>query len=165
MKCRLAVVFSQFPTIETNSNGLMSDDVTLSGEELGPIHAECRARWEPIYEITQVKCDGETHPMLSPRDEIADYGTWDKGSFGPEPKTTEVLPREHAREAWIRGMVYENALGTNPFKFGVVGSTDSHTGLSTAQEKNSLEKSLSLNPQPTQCAFKSGSRAASHQTI
>jgi len=79
-------------------------------------------RWEPIYEITQIKGDGEAHPALSPTDEFADYGTWDKGSFGPEPKTPDMLPREYARSAWKRGMAYEATLGVNPFKFGVVGS-------------------------------------------
>ena len=63
------------------SNGLMFDDVTLSGKELSRDYAERRMRWEPIYEVTQMKGDGEAHPMLSPSDEFADYGTWDKGSF------------------------------------------------------------------------------------
>jgi hypothetical protein len=128
------------------SNDLMFDDVTLSGAPLDNDYAERRQRWEPIYEITQIKGDGEAHPMLSPTDEFADYGTWDKGSFGPEPKTPDMLPREYAREAWKRGLAYEAELGTNPFKFGVVGSTDAHTALSTAQEDNFFGKVSIVEP-------------------
>jgi hypothetical protein len=82
------------------SNGLMFDDVTLSGQPLTADYAERRQRWEPIYEITQIKGDGEAHPMLSPQDEFADYYTWDGGSFGEQPKTPDMLPREYARGAW-----------------------------------------------------------------
>ena len=128
------------------SNGLMFDDVTLSGEPLTADYAERRQRWEPIYEITQIKGDGETHPMLSPNDEFADYYTWDTGSFGEEPKTPDMLPREYARAAWQRGLAYEEELGVNPFKMGVVGSTDSHTGLSTAQENNFFGKVTLVEP-------------------
>lgn len=128
------------------SNGLMFDDVTRSGEPIDRDYAARRAKWEPVYEITQIKGDGEAHPMLSPEDEFADYGTWDKGSFGPEPKTPDMLPREYARTAWQRGMAYQEKLGTNPFKFGVVGSTDSHTALSTAQENNFFGKVSLVEP-------------------
>jgi hypothetical protein len=128
------------------SNGLMFDDVTMSGKPLTADYAERRMTWEPVYEITQIKGDGEAHPLLSPNDEFADYGTWDKGSFGPEPKTPEMLPREYAREAFKRGMAYEARLGVNPFKFGVVGSTDSHTGLSTAEEDNFFGKVAMVEP-------------------
>ncbi|TKZ20980.1 DUF3604 domain-containing protein [Shimia litoralis] len=128
------------------SNGLMFDDTTLSGEPIDRDYALRRQRWEPIYEITQIKGDGEAHPLLSPQDDFADYGTWDKGSFGPEPKTNDMLPKEYARSAWKRGMAYEDDLGVNPFKFGVVGSTDSHTGLSTAQESNFFGKVSLVEP-------------------
>ena len=60
------------------SNGLMFDDITQSERSLDRDYAERRMRWEPIYEVTQIKGDGETHPLLSPDDEFADYGTWDK---------------------------------------------------------------------------------------
>ena len=128
------------------SNGLMFDDVTLSGAPIDADYAERRMRWEPIYEITQIKGDGEAHPLLSPTDEFADYYTWDKGSFGEELKTPEMLPREYARSAWKRGMQYEAELGVNPFKFGVVGSTDAHTGLSTATEDNFFGKVTMVEP-------------------
>jgi hypothetical protein len=128
------------------SNGLMFDDVTFTKKPLDRDYAERRQRWEPLYEITQMKGDGEAHPKLSPNDEFADFETWDKASFGPELHTDAMLPKEYAREAWKRGMAYENKLGVNPFKFGVVGSTDSHTALSTAEEDNYFGKVTPLEP-------------------
>ncbi|MEE4272316.1 MAG: DUF3604 domain-containing protein, partial [Thermoanaerobaculales bacterium] len=128
------------------SNGLMFDETTMSNEPLTRAYAETRMRREPIYEITQIKGDGEAHPLLSPDDEFADYGTWDKGSFGPEPKTEDMLLREYAREAFKRGLAYETALGANPFKFGVVGSTDTHTALATTQEDNYFGKATPAEP-------------------
>jgi hypothetical protein len=128
------------------SNGLMFDDMTQSGNPLTQAYAELRMRWEPIYEVTQIKGDGEAHPALSPNDEFADYGTWDKGSFGPEPKTPDMLPREYAREALKRGLKYEKQLGANPFKFGMVGSTDTHTALATTREENYFGKATIAEP-------------------
>jgi len=128
------------------SNGLMFDDVTFSGQPLTEDYALKRQRWEPAYEITQMKGDGEAHPALSPNDEFADYEVWDKGSFGPEVKTPDMLPREYAREALKRGLAHEAELGANPFKFGVVGSTDAHTALSTAEEDNYFGKVTLLEP-------------------
>ncbi|MDH3549649.1 MAG: DUF3604 domain-containing protein, partial [Gammaproteobacteria bacterium] len=129
------------------SNGLMFDDVTLTGKKkLDRDYAQRRMRWEPVYEVTQMKGDGEAHPTLSPNDEFADYGTWDKGSFGPEPKTKDMLPREYAREALKRGLKYEQELGTNPFKFGMIGSTDSHTSLATMEENNYFGKATPAEP-------------------
>lgn len=129
------------------SNGQMFDDVTLTtNKPLDRDYAERRMRWEPLYEITQMKGDGEAHPLLSPDDEFADFEVWDKGSFGALPKTPDMLPREYAREALKRGLVYEKKFGVNPFKFGVVGSTDSHTGLSTAEEDNYFGKVTPLEP-------------------
>ncbi len=129
------------------SNGLMFDDVTMTDKKpLDREYAERRMGFEPIYEVTQIKGDGEAHPALSPNDEFADYGTWDKGSFGPDLKTPDMLPREYAREAWKRGLAYEVKLGANPFKFGVIGSTDAHTGLATTQEDNFFGKVTLVEP-------------------
>jgi hypothetical protein len=128
------------------SNGLMFDAVTLAKKPLDRAYAEHRMRWEPIYEVTQTKGDGETHPALSPSDEFANFERWDKGSFGRQAKTPDMLPREYAREAYKRGLAYEAQLGANPFKFGLIGSTDSHTGLATAQEDNFLGKAAALEP-------------------
>ena len=129
------------------SNGLMFDDVTLTSKKpLDGDYARRRQRWEPLYEVTQMKGDGEAHPLLSPRDEFADFETWDKGQLGPEAKTPDMLPREYAREALKRGLAYQAKLGTNPFKFGMVGSTDSHTSLSTTGEDNFFGKVAAVEP-------------------
>jgi len=129
------------------SNGLMFDDVTLSTRKpLDRDYAERRMRWEPIYETTQPKGDGETHPALSRNDEFANFERWDKGSFGPVLKTPDMLPREYTREALKRGLAYEAKLGVNPFKFGLIGSTDMHTGLATTTEDNFFGKVAVLEP-------------------
>jgi hypothetical protein len=129
------------------SNGLMFDDVSLTSRKpLDRAYAERRMRFEPVYEMTQIKGDGEAHPLLSPNDEFADFETWDNGSFGPQPKTNDMLPREYAREALKRGLSYEARLGANPFKFGMIGATDSHTGLATPEENNFFGKVSALEP-------------------
>lgn len=73
-------------------NVIFRNDTTLSGEPIDGDDARRCQRWELIYEITQIKGDGEAHPLLLPNDGFADYGTWDKGSFGPEPKSKDLLP-------------------------------------------------------------------------
>ena len=129
------------------SNGLMFDDVTLTTKKpLDRDYAMRRSKWEPLYETTQSKGTGETHPQLSSTDEFANFEIWDKGSFGPVPKTKDMLPREYAREALKRGLAYEAKLGVNPFKFGMIGSTDSHTSLATAEENNFFGKAAMLEP-------------------
>ncbi|WP_317849393.1 DUF3604 domain-containing protein [Tateyamaria pelophila] len=128
------------------SNGLMFDDVRVNGESIDIDYAERRARWEPVYETTQIKGDGETHPMLSPNDEFADYYTWDRGNFGFELKTPDMLPKEYAREALARGLAIEAEIGANPFRFGLIGSTDSHTSLATKREDNFFGKVTVTEP-------------------
>jgi hypothetical protein len=129
------------------SNGLMFDDVTLIGRKpLDQTYAQQRMRWEPLYEVTQMKGDSETHPLLSANDEFAAFERMDKGSFGTEAKTRDMLPREYAREALKRGLAYDAKLGANPFKFGMIGSTDSHTSLATTEEDNFFGKVTPLEP-------------------
>jgi hypothetical protein len=129
------------------SNGLMFDEVTLrSKKPLDRDYAQRRARWEPLYEVTQMKGTGEAHPLLSPRDEFANFEIWDKGQLGPAPKTPDMLPREYAREALKRGMAHEAKLGINPFKFGMIGSTDAHTSLATTTEDNFFGKVAAVEP-------------------
>ena len=129
------------------SNGLMfSDTRYTSGEPIDKAYAKRRQQLEPLYEVTQMKGDSEAHPFLSPDDEFADFETWDKASFGAEPKTKEMLPNEYAREALKRGLAHEAKLGTNPFKFGLIGSTDAHTSLSTTSEDNFFGKVTQLEP-------------------
>ncbi len=132
------------------SNGLMFPvDAQYTGRKIDAEYVGKRARWEPMYEITQIKGDGETHPLLSPDDEFADYETWDVGNLDlSEAKTDDMLAREYAREALKNGLALEARLGTNPYKFGLVGSTDSHTGLATAQEDNFFGKHSGGEPSP-----------------
>ena len=128
------------------SNGLMFDDITLTDKQpLDRDYALRRLRWEPLYEVTQIKGDTEAHPLLSPNDEFADYGTWDKGSFA-SAKEPGMINNEYAREALKRGLRYEQKVGVNPFKFGLVGSTDSHTSLATTEENNFFGKATPVEP-------------------
>jgi len=134
------------------SNGMMfpSETNPATGEPLSRDYVETRARWEPLYEVTQIKGDGETHPRLSPSDEFADYETWDAGNLNlSEVKTPEMLPGEYARSALQMGLQLERSLGTNPYKFGLIGSTDSHTSLATADEDNFFGKHSGAEPNPT----------------
>ena len=130
------------------SNGWMFPmEKTYAGGNVDKNYVLKRARWEPLYEITQIKGDGEAHPYLSPNDEFADYETWDVGNLDiSELKKPEMFAGEYAREALKNGLVLEKKLGTNPYKFGLVGATDSHTGLSTAEEDNFFGKSTSVEP-------------------
>ena len=114
-----------FP-VETNPN---------TGLAIDTEYVRARARWEPLFEVTQIKGDSEAHPALSPNDEFADFETWDRGNASMAIlKTPDMLPYEYAREALKNGLKLERRLGANPYRFGMVGSTDSHTGLSTGDE-------------------------------
>jgi len=123
---------------------------TYAGGKVDKNYVQLRAKWEPLYEMTQIKGDGEAHPALSPNDEFADYGTWDKGNLDlTELKKPEMLEREYARSALKLGLALEKKFGTNPYKFGMVGATDSHTALATAEEENFFGKSTSVEPSDT----------------
>jgi len=128
------------------SNGTMFALQTFSGEPLTPAWAEARARWEPVYEVTQIKGDGETHPSLSPNDEFANFERWDAANLAGVPKQAGMLEQEYARRALQDGLKLEKTLGVNPFKFGMVGSTDTHTGLTTADEDNFFGKHSAVEP-------------------
>jgi hypothetical protein len=129
------------------SDGLMFDDVTLTSKKpLDREYAERRARWEPLYEVTQIKGDGETLPELSPNDEFADYYTWEPASFSAQSTTPEMLPNEYAREALKRGLAFEEKLGVNPFKFGMIGSTDAHTSIPSTEEDSFFGKISAAEP-------------------
>ena len=135
------------------SNGLMFDDVTFTTKKpISSDYAERRSQWEPLYEVTQMKGDSEAHPLLSPDDEFADFSTWDKGSFG-QAKEDGMIEKEYAREALKRGLQYQVDLGANPFKFGLVGSTDAHTSLSTTTEDNFFGKISLLEPSASPVRF------------
>ena len=133
------------------SNGwLYPTEGTYAGGKVDKNYVEKVSRWEPLTEITQIKGDSEAHPVLSPDDEFADFETLDAGNLDlTELKTPEMLQREYVREALKNGLALEEKLGTNPYKFGIVGATDSHTGLATGEENNFFGKSTSVEPSKT----------------
>jgi hypothetical protein len=123
------------------SNGIMFPEIEAFGKKIDKEYVDTRARWEPLYEVTQIKGDGEAHPFLSPNDEFADYETWDQGNLDLSvKKKNEMLRFEYARSALKTGLQLEDKLGTNPYQFGLIGSTDSHTALATAEEDNFFGK-------------------------
>jgi hypothetical protein len=129
------------------SNGTMFPMIEAYGKKLDKNYVETRARWERLYEVTQMKGDGETHPFLSPNDEFADFERWDKANLAvTQAKTKDMLEFEYARAALKNGLALEAKLGTNPYKFGMIGSTDSHTGLATAEEENFFGKTTVAEP-------------------
>ena len=129
------------------SNGIMFPDSKAFGKKLDKSYVEGRARWEPLYEVTQIKGDGETHPYLSRNDEFADYETWAVGNLDLSVlKKDDMLKGEYAREALKVGLELEKKLGTNPYQFGMIGSTDSHTALATAEEDNFFGKHTGGEP-------------------
>ncbi len=132
------------------SNGMMFPlvDNFADGEPaLDPRYAELRHEFERIYEVTQPKGDGEAHPALSPDDEFADFETWDWGNLDlSEAKTAEMMHGEYVRQGLARGMKLEQELGFNPFKIGLVGATDIHTGLSSIEEDNFFGKYATYEP-------------------
>ena len=131
------------------SNGRMFKVETFDGRPLTKEIASLRARFEPLAEATQIKGDSETHPLLSPNDEFADYETWDRSNLdGTELKKPEMLQWEYARSALKTGLMLEQKLGVNPFKFGMVGSTDSHTSLTAVEEENFFGKHSGVEPEP-----------------
>jgi hypothetical protein len=131
------------------SNGRMFPMVEAFGKKIDRDYAQTRARWEPLYEMTQTKGTGESHPFLSPNDELADFELWDRANLdGTVPKTKDMLEFEYARSGLKNGMVLEARLGTNPFKFGMIGSSDAHTGLAAMEEDNFFGKTAPQEPSP-----------------
>lgn len=133
------------------SNGWMFPLVDNFDEDnpLDEAYLKARSRWEPLVEVTQAKGDGEAHPLLSPDDAFADFETWDVGNLDvSQKKTPEMLPGEYARSALKRGLELEDSQGTNPYKFGMIGSSDTHTALSTNAENNFFGKMTAKEPKP-----------------
>ncbi len=131
------------------SNGLMFPVVEAFGKKLDSEYAKTRAKWERLYETTQTKGTGEAHPYLSPNDEFADFEIWDKGNLdGSVAKKKDMLQFEYARQALKNGLKLEQELGTNPYKFGLIGSSDAHTGLAAMQEDNFFGKTTPQEPGP-----------------
>jgi len=148
---------ANFLAIPHNSNiskGLMFNDVDSSGKPITVEYAQTRMKWEPVIEVTQIKGDSETHPKLSPNDEFADYETYDhyievseedvsmfgEGDIEPDVPLKDqeagAQKGDYIRSALKRGLEVEGKTGANPYKFGLIGSTDSHTAMASAEEDN-----------------------------
>ena len=127
-----------FIAIPHNSNiskGSMFDVRDILGEDIDQDYAEIRRYWEPVVEITQIKGDSETHPALSPDDPFADFETY---PYYIQREWTDYAPQpgDYIRSALKTGLELESTIGVNPYQFGVIGSTDAHTSLPSAEEDN-----------------------------
>lgn len=126
---------AEFIAIPHNSNvsrGRMFDTVDSNGHALTQAYARIRARWEPLVEVTQIKGTSETHTLLSPNDEFATFEFFPALLSGLEPPT--ITAGDYVRGALLRGLELERKLGTNPFKLGMIGSTDTHIAISSEDD-------------------------------
>ena len=145
---KIGAEFLAIPHNGNLSNGRMFNVESFDGKPLSQDLAALRARFEKIVEVTQIKGDSEAHPMLSPNDEFADYETWDRSNLdGTEAKKPGMIQSEYAREALKTGLKLEKKLGVNPFKFGMIGSTDSHTAMAAVEEENFFGKHSGVEPE------------------
>jgi hypothetical protein len=138
LEATAAATGARFVAIPHNSNiskGFMFDTRTLRGEPIGVEYAEIRRRFEPVVEITQIKGDSETHPALSPEDPFADFEPY-QHYIQQFPEPYRVERGDYVRPALLGGLEIADRIGVNPFELGVIGSTDSHTGLASAEEPN-----------------------------
>jgi Protein of unknown function (DUF3604) len=131
------------------SNGRMFALLTFAGDPMSKAWADERQKWEPLFEAIQMKGQSESHPSLSTTDEFAvNYELWDRGNLIQLPKTPGMIQYEYVREALKNGLKVEQDLGTNPFKYGMAGGTDTHNGLTAAEEENFFAKFPSAEPRP-----------------
>ncbi|MFV0277029.1 MAG: DUF3604 domain-containing protein [Parahaliea sp.] len=134
-------VDAQFVAIPHNMNLSKGEMFALTDRKGQPItadYAKTRSRWEPVAEVTQIKGDSETHPILSPGDEFAEFESY-RFLLDTRPDTDKqatVTPGDYARSGLLRGLELGVSLGVNPDAFGMIGSTDAHTGLASAEEDN-----------------------------
>ena len=142
------------------SEGRMYSRERVSGAAFDTQYANTRIRWEPVLEMTQVKGDSETHPLVSPNDPFADFERWDETDINSnviaEDKKVEAYTSSYARPALKTGLALEEKLGVNPFKFGMIGSTDSHTVMATADSDNYYGKFVDSEPSPERLMSKMG---------
>jgi len=134
------------------SNGRMFALMDFEGNPLTQDYASRRARWEPLQEVMQTKGNSETHPTLSPNDEFADFGIagWEYGNLTMEDEleSPAMRPYMYLRGSLMNGLAQERKLGTNPFKFGMIGGTDVHNSLTAIDEDNFFGKHVSQEPSP-----------------
>jgi hypothetical protein len=130
---------ARFLAIPHNSNiskGYMFDDTTLRGDPITAEYARRRMQWEPVVEVTQIKGDSETRSDFSPEDEFADFENYDYYIQVGKKNDYKPSAADYIRPALKRGLSIGQQVGVNPYKFGLIGSTDAHTGLSTSEEGN-----------------------------
>ena len=136
------------------SNGRMFEETRFDGSPLTPEYVAERAKWERLYEVTQIKGQSESHPSLSPEDEFAAWDLWDDGNLAGVNKASEDDYRyEYWREALKSGLRLEDEYGTNPFLYGANAATDTHTGLSPPDEDNFFGKFKTLEPRAARWEF------------
>ena len=141
------------------SNGMMFQLTDPAGSPMSADYARRRAAREPLVEVTQIKGDSESHPFMSPNDEFASYGDagWELGNLDFSiPSKPEWQAGSYAREALKRGLLIEQRTGANPYKFGLVGSTDSHTSLATADDDNYFGRHPGAEPNATRATHSQG---------
>ena len=126
---RVGTDFLAIPHNSNISSGRMFDLVDSDGQPISAAYANTRMRWEPVVETTQFKGDSESHPFLSPDDEFADYEQFILAGQKP-------LPGSYVRNGLMRGLSIEQQTGVNPYQFGQIGASDSHTGLASIDEDN-----------------------------
>ncbi|MDA7562684.1 DUF3604 domain-containing protein [Gammaproteobacteria bacterium] len=127
------------PHNSNGSNGQMFEVETFRGSAINKEYSEKRMRNEPVVEITQIKGTSDTHPLLSPDDEWADFEIMDK-RVGSRPPTYSMPQGGYVRDAFLRGLTLEWKGQGNPYKFGVIGSSDTHTGAGGFDEDNYWSK-------------------------
>ena len=131
---KLSTRFLAIPHNSNLSKGYMFDEYTLEGEPFDATYASMRIKWEPVVEVTQVKGDSESLPNIE-TDEFSNFETY---THYLQSYTSEYIPKkgDYVRSALKLGLKFDQTLGVNPYKFGLIGSTDSHTSLASAEEKN-----------------------------
>ncbi|HEV2702132.1 MAG TPA: DUF3604 domain-containing protein, partial [Steroidobacteraceae bacterium] len=125
-KQQTGVDFISIPHNSNLSGGLMFDVVDSDGRPFSAEYARTRMRWEADVEITQSKGTSEILPQLAPTDEFANFEIWQR-LLTPVPQPPSA--HDYVRTALLEGLSLEHTIGVNPYKFGFVGATDSHTGL------------------------------------
>ena len=135
------------PHNSNGSNGQMFEMETFKGNALDVEYAKKRMRNEPLVEITQVKGTSETHPLLSPDDEWADFEIMDV-RVGSRPPTYSKPSGSYVREAYLNGLTLEFTKQGNPYKFGLIGSSDTHVVASSLDESNYWSKVGLLDGDP-----------------
>ena len=146
------------------SDGMMFDLVDSDGNAITKAYSEMRMKNEPLYEISQIKGTSETHPDLSPNDEFAGFEQWDYtlSAITERPKNRKG---SFIRQAWKDGLKLESEGAGNPFKYGVIGDSDSHNSAATIEEDNYTGKfGMENNPEHRLNGIP-GNKEASNQQV